>query len=1621
MPKFLFIYICLFSSIISISSQEVVVEQLTESESDLEIEFDDFPDNSNPDIESLFDEFSDDYELKELGDFIQRQNPADTIEQQSELGLDFHGFPSSIVNGCVNVMSGEYQETATDFTLPGAMPLNMQRYYCGGKSERHSFLYGWQLSHGAKLLCYKTKYRHDCAILKGSDRHGALYRGRYHDKCLSCPDSFFKKGVTNCSLGEICAKTNFKNDLLFKDHGVLSLQTADHTNYLFTESPHDLEKENRKTHAYRLDKLELPDGNSYQYKYSKSFGMPTAISQYNRKGVKTCGLKLKNKPTNFVFQKNPSLTYVTSTKEQITYRFHLYGNPKKKRAILSEVHSPHSPTINYAYETVRDHYNRKRLIKRSLPNHRFMKIAYDEDDKVKKLISPAGKGGQEVATHTFTYFKDGDTHSAEVKNALGGVKKYYWNKKSNRLNGIATIDKKGNRIFRERYRWGNNSEDESHLTARIFEEGDGSLIAYQEYQYDAYGNISKSLLYGNLTGECKRPASIGKSLLPPSKELSEVYKTHWKYDSHKRRVYESDTRISNRFAYYEDTDLLSAQYTSYDGSIKTRHFYSYDDTGAVTEEISDDGSSKEINDLSDVTERLIKNTQNNVRGLPEVIEEYALDLSSGQNILIRKTVNQYDLHGWMIAQSIYGSDAHLAYTLEWAYDSHGNVISEKDALGQLTTSEYDTNDNLIFEQKPDAAARYFTYDYMNRLIQEEQRASNGESLHKQYSYDSLGNCVSTIDIYGNATLSKYDSHCRLVKINYPTNDKSQLSPTIKQKYDGLGRANSITNANGQTTSIKYNLRGKPTCTTYPDGTSERHTFTIWGDVAKSSARDGTFIQFTYDPQGREIEKRWFDADGSLLKTTSKEYNALHLLSETDGNGVKVNYSYDYAGKLISESVQDRITNYAYDALGQRTTATQVLEDGSSVSNVEIHDAMDRVIESYIINSNGEISKRVLINYDAQGHEILRQEWNQAGRAVTTSNYDQFGRVTCVINPLGESVHTVYYIDKAPRQEVTDPLGIKNITTYDPFGHPVAEQRYDLMGQLVEQTEYAYDLTGNKILRRIITTDQPVETVWEYDSLNQVLKTTEAAGTPEQRNVQRRYDNAGRLITLIKNDGSSLNYTYDGLGRRISLKSSDGTLSYSYSYDKNDNMLSAKDEISHTAISRTYNDFNELVNDTLPYTHTFKYAYDLLGNIGEVTLPDQSKICYDRLGHKLLSVIRKSALSYKHTYTSYDESLNPTSVLLAADAGSLRVDYDLLARPLNIQCSHWQETLDYDSHQLKERKIIDAFGETVSSYSYDAKDQLISENGTAEHSFEYDWQGNPISYDGNLRKFNACNALLDDSKHQYTYDINGNRISDGVHIYRYDALDRLVEAKTPKGTYQYIYDALGRRVARIHDDETTYFLWQEQQEIGAISSSGIIQELKILNPSDHAIAFELKGALYIPLHDIFGHVRALLDSSGNCVATYRYSAFGEEQIQGEILSPWRYAGKRVDVETGFIYFGERYYDPATLCWLNPDPMEDADGPNLYAYVHNNPLFYVDPDGCFSMEWITSNWTTIVAVAAEAALIATGVGMGFAGVAEGFMAGCSGGITGTAIDLALDAAHCTAKEAWPRPAPGLKQAP
>lgn len=67
------------------------------------------------------------------------------------------------------------------------------------------------------------------------------------------------------------------------------------------------------------------------------------------------------------------------------------------------------------------------------------------------------------------------------------------------------------------------------------------------------------------------------------------------------------------------------------------------------------------------------------------------------------------------------------------------------------------------------------------------------------------------------------------------------------------------------------------------------------------------------------------------------------------------------------------------------------------------------------------------------------------------------------------------------------------------------------------------------------------------------------------------------------------------------------------------------------------------------------------------------------------------------------------------------------------------------------------------------------------------------------------------------------------------------------------------------------------------------------------------------------------------------------VQREIaLKTRRHAGKERDA-TGLYHYEYRYYAPWIGNWLSPDPAGLVDGPNLYAFVRNNPITLVDLDG------------------------------------------------------------------------------
>jgi len=98
------------------------------------------------------------------------------------------------------------------------------------------------------------------------------------------------------------------------------------------------------------------------------------------------------------------------------------------------------------------------------------------------------------------------------------------------------------------------------------------------------------------------------------------------------------------------------------------------------------------------------------------------------------------------------------------------------------------------------------------------------------------------------------------------------------------------------------------------------------------------------------------------------------------------------------------------------------------------------------------------------------------------------------------------------------------------------------------------------------------------------------------------------------------------------------------------------------------------------------------------------------------------------------------------------------------------------------------------------------------------------------------------------------------------------------------------------------------------------------------------------------VTAYVDATGSVVAEYAYDAFGNEITQ-TTNSPtanhfsFRHSTKYWDEETGFYYYGYRYYAPTAARWLTLDPLEEQGGLNLHAFCENDGVNKYDWLGLF----------------------------------------------------------------------------
>lgn len=222
---------------------------------------------------------------------------------------------------------------------------------------------------------------------------------------------------------------------------------------------------------------------------------------------------------------------------------------------------------------------------------------------------------------------------------------------------------------------------------------------------------------------------------------------------------------------------------------------------------------------------------------------------------------------------------------------------------------------------------------------------------------------------------------------------------------------------------------------------------------------------------------------------------------------------------------------------------------------------------------------------------------------------------------------------------------------------------------------------------------------------------------------------------------------------------------------------------------------------------------------------------------------------------------------------------------------------------------------------------------------------------------------------FQYDANGNLTTDGLRNFAYDDENQLNQEWVAYAWYrQFVYDGKMRRRMR-RDWSWNGSGWVETNEVHYICDGNlVVQERDFYNtPTVQYIrgvdlSHSLQGAGGIGgllarkdmllqqaayyFSDGNGNVRSMINSSNAFVAKYVYDAYGNVlSAAGPVANAntYRFSSKEVDLNSGLVYYGYRFYDPNLQRWLNRDPIGETGGINLYGFVGNNPMRWVDPYG------------------------------------------------------------------------------
>jgi|GEM_PF-330433 len=577
--------------------------------------------------------------------------------------------------------------------------------------------------------------------------------------------------------------------------------------------------------------------------------------------------------------------------------------------------------------------------------------------------------------------------------------------------------------------------------------------------------------------------------------------------------------------------------------------------------------------------------------------------------------------------------------------------------------------------------------------------------------------------------------------------------------------------------------------------------------------------------------------------------------------------------------------------------------------------------------------------------LLPLKHSVPGLLATSSSYRADGKPESVTT--GDRTTRYSYDTAGNLATITDPMGrVTALTDYDGAGRVKRVVRPDN-----SVLQFEYDQNGNLSLYR---TAVPADNRFTRNQVNNPQSTT----SPLNSTTRYEYNAERQLTRVTLPSGKTLVNSYSS-GLLTGTTTSEGTTVYTYGCgDQVDTITRGAESLDYdcdaslvtrvsqggalnAALDLSYT--NELRLGSLGYagaTEAMGYDDDgLLTKAGPFTITRDSQ-------NGLATTVSDGAFRLERSFNGHGEA---DQVEASVNGGSRygysldrRADGRITTRAETVAGT--STTLTYTYDPLGRLRTVTRGGTVVEEYRYDANG-----NRTFQMNFDLGITGRLFTHSVEDHTLTAGSIAFEfDHDDRLAARIEGSQTTE----YAYSTTGELLGVRLPDGTeLAYTHDPLGRRIAKaVNGVVVERYLWSGPTTLLAVynGSNQLIQRFRYAD-GRMPPAMDMGGASYYLHYDQVGSLRLVTDSMGAVVKRIDYDSFGTILADSNpaFAVPFGFAGGLHDRDTQLVRFGARDYLPEIGKWTAKDPIGFAGGDsNLFGYVENDPVNWVDPEGLAS---------------------------------------------------------------------------